>query len=197
MKLTVDPPGRFSFAYFAFFLSSLLSAAAPSDSDDLGKISDLQGSARAISRSTLQPLSGQMPQCLVYHLNLNSDVVALFGGAHLALEQSDQVDAMASCDQTGPPPDLHVNRWYPLPSRVAPQLHVVIQSKRWMAKPNLKKVAKRNSCVSSVNTSEVEIAFNQAPAPFPFEKRSRATSRFVGASLINCSASCLAIDVYS
>ena len=87
MKLTVDPPGRFSFAYFAFFLSSLLSAAALSDSDDLGKISELQGCARAISRSTLQPLSGSnMPQCLVYHLNLDSDVVALFGGAHLALK---------------------------------------------------------------------------------------------------------------
>ena len=85
MKLTVDPLGRFSFAYFAFFLSSLLSAAAPSDSDDFAKIPELQGCARAISRSPLQPLSGQMPQCLVYHLNLNSDVVALFGGAHLAL----------------------------------------------------------------------------------------------------------------
>ena len=66
-----------------------------------------------------------------------------------------------------------------------------------MDKPSLKKAAKRNSCVSSANTSEVGIAFNQAPAPFPFEERSRATSRAVGASLINCSASCLAIDVYS
>ena len=58
MKLTVDLPGRFSFAYFAFFLSCLLSAAAASDSDDLGKIAELQGCVRDISRSMLQPLSG-------------------------------------------------------------------------------------------------------------------------------------------
>ena len=64
MNLTVDPPGRFSFAYFAFFLFSLLSAAAPSDSDDLGKILELQGCARAISRSTLQPLSACLSVCL-------------------------------------------------------------------------------------------------------------------------------------
>ena len=66
-----------------------------------------------------------------------------------------------------------------------------------MDKPNLKKFAKQNSCVSSANTSDVGIAFNQAPAPFPFEERSRATSRAVGASLINSYACCLAIDVYS
>ena len=66
-----------------------------------------------------------------------------------------------------------------------------------MGKPNLKKVTKRNACVSSANTSDVGIAFNQAPAPFPFEERSRAMSQAVGASLINFSGSCLAIDVFS
>ena len=56
MILSVDPPGRFIYIYFAFFLSSLLSAAAPSESDYRGKIAELQGFARAISRSTLLPL---------------------------------------------------------------------------------------------------------------------------------------------
>ena len=88
ITLTVDPPGRFSFAYFAFFLSSLLSAAAPSDSDDLGKYQSSKGVPELYPGQRRNPCRGQMPQCLVYHLNLNSDVVTLFGGAHLALEDS-------------------------------------------------------------------------------------------------------------
>ena len=78
IKLTVDLPGRFSLAYFAVFLSSLHSAAAPSDSDDCGKIAEVQGCARATSRSK-STMSG---------LNSNSNVVVLVDGAHLGFEDN-------------------------------------------------------------------------------------------------------------
>ena len=74
---------------------------------------------------------------------------------------------------------------------------MVIPSERGIDKPNLSMVGKQNLCVLSANSSEVGIAFNQAPAPFPVEEQRRATSQAVGTSLINCSASCLAVAVYS
>ena len=48
------------------------------------------------------------------------------------------------------------------------------------ANPKRRKDAKRNSHKLSANASDVGIAFNQAPAPFPFDERRRAASLAVG-----------------
>ena len=89
IKLTVDPPGSFLLPNLpTSFLSSLLSARAPSDSDDFEKYQSSKSVPELYPDQHCNPCRGQKPQCLVYRLNSNSDVVALFGGAHLAHEDN-------------------------------------------------------------------------------------------------------------
>ena len=57
VTLTIDPPGSRTFLYLSIFCS-LLFAAAPSSSADLGKMSELHGWAMAMSKSMLVPVSG-------------------------------------------------------------------------------------------------------------------------------------------